>query len=463
MAQEPIKWLSIIQSFARSTALLFGSLYALTRFLVSRDLKSISSTCSSLALVVFWLASGVLLFAFLFQNLSKDTVITIDPISVPRTLSDNGYTPEVASHRLRDALVSFAAKAGTAMRGPDIALRDDLPDIVIPKVDFPIESVLTSLRNIFHYGVRHTISGEIIISDKRAWLRLRVDGRDVYSSPSGSDVETPDALFAAAASPIIETFQPYIVASELYHSDPRRALEKADAIINSTLPPDANAEWSYVLKSRFYNDHKNYGSGKDAAQKALAINDNNAVAHNNLGFALLAQGNVDHAVVELRRAISLDPRYALPHVNLGLALSKKGLSDEAISEYRRASQLDPNTALAHNNLGFALKEQGKIDEAVIEYRRAISLDPKFSFPHNNLGSALKDQGKLDEAADEFRRAIELDKEAALPHRNLGVVLSEKGRTDEAITEFRRALELDPSDNVARANLNGIQSEKSEVH
>ncbi len=324
MARELLKWFNIIKSFARRTAILFASIYTLTRFLASRDLKSISSTCSSVALIVLWLASGVLLLAFIFQNLSKDTVITIDPISVPRTLSDNGYTPEVASHRLRDALVSFAVKAGTSMRGPDIALRDDLPDIVIPKIDFPIESILTSLRNIFHYGVRHTISGEIIISDKLAWLRLRVDGRDVYSSPSGSDVERPDTLFTAAASSIIETFQPYLVASELYHSDPRKALEKADAIINGTPSSDANVEWSYVLKSRFYNDHKDYDNGNNAAQKAIAINDNNSVAHNNLGFALLAQGNVDRAIVEFQRAISLDPKYALPHVNLGLALSQKG-------------------------------------------------------------------------------------------------------------------------------------------
>jgi tetratricopeptide (TPR) repeat protein len=411
---------------------------------------------------VLWLASGILLLAFIFHNLSKDTMITIDPISVPRALSDSGYTPEVASHRLRDALVGFAAKAGTSMRGPDIALRDDLPDIVIPKIDFPIESILTSLRNTFHYGVRHTISGEIIISDKLAWLRLRVDGRDVYSSPSGSDVEHPDTLFTAAASSIIETFQPYLVASELYHADPRQAFEKADAIINGTPSSDANVEWSYVLKSRFSNDRKDYDNGKRAAQKAIAINEHNPVAHNNLGFALLAQGNVDHAIVEFKRAIALDPRYALPHVNLGLALSQKGLADKAIDEYRRASQLDPHTPLAHNNLGFALKEQGRIDEAIIEYRRAIALDPKFSFPHNNLGMALRDQGKLDEAADEFRRAIELDKDAALPHRNLASVLTEKGKIDEAITEFRRALDLDPSDKIARANLEIVLSGKSQV-
>lgn len=452
MVREPSKWLGITQPFVRRAAIIFVSLYAATKFIGSRDLKSISSACSSVALIVLWLTSGILLFAFILQNLSKGAVITIDPISVPRMLSDNGYTPEVASHRLRDALVSFAAKAGTSMRGPDISLRDDLPDIVVPKLDFPIESILVSLRNVFHYGVRHTISGEIVIADKLAWLRLRVDGRDVYSSSRGTDVENPDALFTAAAAPVIETCQPYLVASELYHTDPLQSLEKAEAIISSTPVADANVEWSYVLKSRFSNDHNDYDGGKRAARKAIELNDNNPVAHNNLGFALLAEGRSDDAIIEFGRAISLDPRYALPHVNLGLALSGKGQIDKAITEYRRAILLDPKTALPHNNLGFALKDQGKIDEAIIEYRRAIALDSKFSFPHNNLGVALKDRGKLDEAAEEFRRAIELDEKAALPHRNLGTVLKEKGRGDEAVSEFRRALELDPSDKTAPADL-----------
>jgi hypothetical protein len=213
MASEQLKWMMIIQVLARRAAVLLVPLYVVTRFFSSRDLKSIANSCNSGALILIWLITGVLLIAFVFQNFSKETVIAIDPISVPKMFSENGYTAEVASHRLRDALVEFAAKAGTSMRGPDISLRDDLPDIVVPKLDIPIDSIIASLRNIFHYGIRHTISGEIVIRDKLAWLRLRVDGRDVYSSPKGSDVENPDALFVAAAAPAIETFQPYLVAS----------------------------------------------------------------------------------------------------------------------------------------------------------------------------------------------------------------------------------------------------------
>ena len=37
------------------------------------------------------------------QDLKRD-VVTIEPIEVPKALSDSGYTPGVAGYRLRDAL-----------------------------------------------------------------------------------------------------------------------------------------------------------------------------------------------------------------------------------------------------------------------------------------------------------------------------------------------------------------------
>ena len=41
------------------------------------------------------------------QELQND-LVTIEPIAVPKALSDIGYTPEVAGYRLRDALNAYA-------------------------------------------------------------------------------------------------------------------------------------------------------------------------------------------------------------------------------------------------------------------------------------------------------------------------------------------------------------------
>ena len=50
-------------------------------------------------------------------------------------------------------------------------------------------------------------------------------------------------------------------------------------------------------------------------------------------------------------AIKLKPDYALAHNNLGNALFAEGKIEEAISHYKMAIKLKPDYALAHNNLG----------------------------------------------------------------------------------------------------------------
>jgi len=76
----------------------------------------------------------VVVATLLVQNLTRRT-IAIEPVSVPKELAENGYTPDVAARRLRDAVNVFVAQAQTSMKGPEIALRGDVPDIVVHRWD----------------------------------------------------------------------------------------------------------------------------------------------------------------------------------------------------------------------------------------------------------------------------------------------------------------------------------------
>jgi hypothetical protein len=155
---------------------------------------------------------------FVLRDLSQE-LVTIEPISVPKALSENGYTPEVASRRLRDALGDYALKANSFMKSPTISPRDELPNIVVPKIDISLDTIISSIRTFLHYGNRRNIAGEFIIRDKLAWLRLRIDGREAYTSPIGFDTERCDELLAAAAPAVMEIIRPYLVASTLYETD----------------------------------------------------------------------------------------------------------------------------------------------------------------------------------------------------------------------------------------------------
>ncbi len=94
------------------------------------------------------------------QDLMRD-VVTIEPISVPKALSDNGYTPEVAGHRLRDALNSYASHSRTDLFPTDLnsnltnldlnlADRGELPDFVVPQLGLSLSAIVSSIRSVLH-------------------------------------------------------------------------------------------------------------------------------------------------------------------------------------------------------------------------------------------------------------------------------------------------------------------------
>jgi len=187
-------------------------------------------------------------------------------------------------------------------------------------------------------------------------------------------------------------------------------------------------------------------------QEALRLTPGFAEAHNNLGIALQNQGQIDEAMTQFQEALRLEPDNAEIHNNLGAALNQKGQTDEAIGQFQKALRLAPDNSDAHNNLGNALGMTGQTDEAVGQFREALRLNPGFAEAHNNLGIALRQRDQIDEALSQFQEAINLKPNNAEFHNNLGAILYQKGQTDEAIGQFQEALRLNPDYAQARNNL-----------
>ncbi|HEV3343527.1 MAG TPA: tetratricopeptide repeat protein, partial [Pirellulales bacterium] len=168
-----------------------------------------------------------------------------------------------------------------------------------------------------------------------------------------------------------------------------------------------------------------------------------AEAHNNLGNAFAADGQLPSAEKCFREALRCKPQYAEALNNLGNALRDQRKLDEAIDQYHVALQFKPDYGECHNNLGIALARKKRFDEAIASYGRALALNPTFAEPQNNLGIALAAQGRLEEAVEAFRRAIDLKPSYVDALANLGLTLVDLGRLDEAIAAYRRAVALAP--------------------
>jgi len=144
---------------------------------------------------------------------------------------------------------------------------------------------------------------------------------------------------------------------------------------------------------------------KEAALKALTLDDKLAEAHASLGqISDYYDYDFVTAEKEYRRAIELNPNYATAHQWFAEHLSALKRNDEAIAEIRRALELDPLSVIMNRIYGDILVDGRKYDEAIAQYQKTLELDPNFPTAHYFLGRAYEFKGMYDEAVAEYTKS-----------------------------------------------------------
>jgi Flp pilus assembly protein TadD len=85
---------------------------------------------------------------------------------------------------------------------------------------------------------------------------------------------------------------------------------------------------------------------------------------------LMADGNLDHAVIAFRESISADPSFTEAMHGLARALQDLVRYDEAIEVAKRIAEIDPDDVLAHTSLSVLYQKKGMIAEAEAEGAKA---------------------------------------------------------------------------------------------
>jgi Flp pilus assembly protein TadD len=168
-----------------------------------------------------------------------------------------------------------------------------------------------------------------------------------------------------------------------------------------------------------------------------------AIKRNNVGTALLAQGQIEAAIAEFRRAVEVDPQYAAAYRNLGYALDQHGQLEAAVAAYRQALALEPQVT-AHNNLGVLYDRQGQYAQAIQEFERALTLDPGNATVQQNLANAQRSQGLRQERTAriaEAQQAVAARPQDPRAAYSLARVYASFDETDQAFAWLDKALQL----------------------
>ena len=151
------------------------------------------------------------------------------------------------------------------------------------------------------------------------------------------------------------------------------------------------------------NTEDGYSKARDAAENALALDDQLAQAHTIMGWIKRSYDwDWAGAEAECRKALELAPGDVTVIRNMANMEKSLGRFDEAIRLIKKAADLDPKRVPIHTSLGLFSMYAGRLDDAATAYQRAINLNSQYPIAHTFLGLVYLLQGNADKAIIEIQ-------------------------------------------------------------
>ena len=138
----------------------------------------------------------------------------------------------------------------------------------------------------------------------------------------------------------------------------------------------------------------------EAARRAVAADDRDAMAQTALGLYELFSNQHDDAIRRIHRAIELDPNSSFARGNLGVAYNFGGEPDRSIAALQEAMRLSPRDYLMviwHTCYAWSHLHAERFAESVDCAKQAIDFNPSFPDSHGTLAAAAAHLGRMADA------------------------------------------------------------------
>ena len=361
---------------------------------------------------------------------AENTEVAVESIAViPFVNQDNDPSSEWISDGLTESIINNLTQLPNLKviaRSSVFRYKGKQVDPLAVGKELGVRAVLTG--RLMHRGESMLISTELIdIRDnKQLWGEQyerqladmlsvqREIAREITNNlrPTLSGVEQSRMDKQYTANP--EAYQLYLKGRFYWNKRTPADFRKAIPFFEQAIQKDQNYALaysgladSYALLAAYENvpARELMPKAKDAALKALALDDNLAEAHASLG-QIVEYYDYDFATAEkeYRRALELNPNYATGHQWLAEHFSTIKRFDDAIAEIRRALELDPLSPIINRVYADVLVDSRRYDEGIQQYDKTIDLDPNFGTAYFFLGRAYEGKGTYDQAVEAYTKA-----------------------------------------------------------
>lgn len=153
----------------------------------------------------------------------------------------------------------------------------------------------------------------------------------------------------------------------------KEASEDIDQAAALPLKGDDDARDVLFLRGELEERQKHYDAAEDQFRKLLALDPNNSVTLNYLGYMLADRGvKLADALAMIQKAVELDPQNYAYLDSLGWAYFKMGQYPLAEENLRKASQRVSTDPTVHDHLGELYEKTGRLRLAVAQWDQSLS-------------------------------------------------------------------------------------------
>jgi TolB-like protein/predicted Ser/Thr protein kinase len=439
LAEDLERWLKHEPILARHTGI-----FTRGKKWVRRNPKLMATGVAGLLLgaTAIWLFRGEFFQASPFNPPEKS--IAVLPFLDLSQAKDQEYFCDGMSEQILDALSKvdglrvIGRTSSFLFKGTGIADRE-----VGKKLN--VASVLAgSLRRD---GKRVRVTAEL--TDTRNGFHLWTETYDrelanVFALQDEITRSIVDALKVKLAGPLPAQPRPNTEVYDLYlqglyfsnkssEEDLRRALNFFQSAVEKD--PTFAGAWTgiskvwYLLADVYVKPLDAYPASKEAALKAVALDEKDAEAHCYLSEAIrVLDWDLAGADAELKRAIELDPNSAPAHLFSGLHPLFRGQLKDGLQLILQAETLDPVSPIISYAATAAYVANNRIDDAIAEGQRTLQLDPNYFYLDSVLAAAYREQRNFTQAITLYTQAEEATN---LPSSGLAITYTRTGQQAEA--------------------------------
>jgi len=298
-------------------------------------------------------------------------------------------------------------------------------------------------------GVQYVVEGSVQKTEDRVRITAQLidanTGHHVWSDRYDRELKDIFALQDEITMRIMRAVGMQLVDGEQYGEE--------------TLPPSGSLEvYMKVMKAVEYFERKNKEDNILARRKfeeAIAMDPEYAELYSMLAIThlvdLLYQSSesplvsLAQASKNVKKALALDDEDYLAHLALAHLHTFRKEGDQAKAALERAISINPNGADAYAVLGNIFTFSGKPEEGIKLIEKAMRLNPIPPDHHLEfLGNAYQFSGRYEDAIEVYEVLLQRSPNFLFPHINLAATYSASGREEEARLQAQEVLKLNPA-------------------